>query len=240
MSRDIFLHEFIDIVGLGAWPYMEHTRGAQGEEKVGLQLLGTWYTVGCTGRWSQVVNIWQLPGGWPTWCDTIDRLGLKRQKNQDLTGWWNEAFKHRTGGFDRQMAGAPGCPNMESLARDKIRGTMFVHELSQVRAGAALDYLAAMREEWLPVAQEHGLRLVGLYEVLMSDTEVVTVWASDIESICNLGRVYDASRGLDSEVEPDDRVLSWRRRTREFCTQWREELMVPYPGTICCPEGEDA
>ena len=28
MSRSIFLHEFIDIVGLGAWPYMEHTRQA--------------------------------------------------------------------------------------------------------------------------------------------------------------------------------------------------------------------
>ena len=41
----------------------------------------------------------------------------------------------------------PGCPTLASLRRDGVRGTMFVHELSQVRPGAALDYLAAMREE---------------------------------------------------------------------------------------------
>ncbi len=239
MSRPIFLHEFIDIVGLGAWPYMEHTVEAEGDEKVGLQLLGTWYTVGCTGRWSQVVNIWESPGGWPAWRDSIDRLGLKRRANQKLTGWWNEALNYRTGGFDRQLAGLPGGPTIESLRADDVRGTTFVHELTEVRPGAALDYLEAMREEWIPVAREYGLEPVGLYEVLMSDTEVVTVWASDIDSIVRLGRTYDAARGLDAEVPGDERVVSWRRRAREFTTRWREELMVPCPGTVCCPsEGE--
>ena len=235
MSRDIFLHEFIDIVGLGAWPYMEHTVQAKGEETNGMELLGTWYTVGCTGRWSQCVNIWEFPGGWPQWQDTMDRLGLKRKANRELTGWWNEAFKHRTGGFDRQMAGAPGCHNMASLAREQIRGTMFVHELSEVRAGAALEYLAAMREEWLPVCADYGLAPVGLYEVLNLDTEACTVWAGDIEGIVKMGRAYDAARGLDDEVEADDRILAWRRRAREFCTRWREELMVPCPGTLTGP-----
>ena len=235
MSRDIFLHEIIDIVGLGAWPYMRHTISCSGEEANGLELLGTWYTVGCTGRWSQCINIWELPGGWEGWQDSIDRLGLKREKNSELTGWWNEAHKHRTGGFDRQLAGIPGCPTMASLTRDQVRGTTFVHELSKVRPGAALDYLQAMQEEWVPVAREHGLQPVGLYEVLMSDTEVCTVWASDIDKIVQLGRTYDACRGLDDTVEADDRVLAWRKRAREFCTDWREERMTPCPGTICCP-----
>ena len=236
MSRSIFLHEYIDIVGLGAWPYMEHTVKAQGDEKVEMELLGTWYTVGCTGRWSQVINIWEFPAGWPGWRHSIDRLGLKRKANQALTGWWNEALKYRTGGYDRQMAGIPGCPTIAELRRRGVRGTMFVHELSQVHPGAALDYLRAIEKDWVPVAREYGLEPVGLYEVLMHDTEVVTVWASDIDSIVKLGRVYDAARGLDAEVEPDLRVLAWRQRAREFCTRWREELMVPCPGTVCCPE----
>jgi hypothetical protein len=126
---------------------------------------------------------------------------------------------------------------MASLTRDQVRGTTFVHELSQVRPGAALDYLQAMQEEWVPVAREYGLEPVGLYEVLMSDTEVVTVWASDIDRIVRLGRTYDACRGLDDGVEPDERVSGWRSRAREFCTQWREELMTPCPGTLCCPAG---
>ena len=100
--------------------------------------------------------------------------------------------------------------------------------------GAGPEYLQAMREEWVPVAREYGLEPVGLYEVLMNDTEVVTVWASDIDSIVNLARTGDACRGLDDEAEADDRVATWRRRAREFCTHWREELMVPCPGTTCC------
>ena len=129
---------------------------------------------------------------------------------------------------------------MASLTRDQVRGTTFVHELSQVRPGAALDYLQAMQEEWVPVAREYGLEPVGLYEVLMSDTEVVTVWASDIDSIVKVGKTYDACRGLDSSVEADDRVGSWRARAREFCTAWREELMTPCPGTICSRADTDA
>ena len=235
MARDIFLHEIIDIVGLGAWPYMRHTLDCLGDEANGMQLVGTWYTVGCTGRWSQCINMWEFPNGWDGWCSSIDRLGLKREANTDLTGWWNEAHKYRTGGFDRQLAGIPGCPNMESLQRDQVRGSTFVHELSQVRPGAALDYLQAMQEEWVPVAREYGLEPVGLYEVLMSDTEVVTIWASEIDRIVNLGRTYDACRGLDETVAADDRVHQWRERARQFCTQWREELMTPCPGTICAP-----
>ena len=134
------------------------------------------------------------------------------------------------------MAGAPGCPTMESLAAEGVRGDVFVHELSEVRAGAALDYLGAMQEEWVPVAREYGLRPVGLYEVLMSDTEVVTVWAGNIEAVVALGRAYDACRGLDDGAKADDRVLRWRERAREYTTRWREELMTPCPGTVCCPE----
>ena len=235
MSRDIFLHEFIDIVGLGAWPYMEHTATCSGEQANGLELLGTWYTMGLTGRWSQCVNIWELPGGWEGWRDSIDRLGLKRKANKDLTGWWNEALNYRTGGFDRQLAGIPGCPTMATLERDGVRGTAFVHELSEVRPGAALEYLQAMQEEWVPVMHDYGLRPVGLYEVLMSDSEACSIWAGDVEGIVRLGRAYDAARGLDAEEFADERVLRWRNRAREYTTKFREELMTPCPGTICCP-----
>ena len=236
MSRDIFLHEVIDIVGQNAWPYMEHTVSCSGEEANGLELLGTWYTVGCTGRWTQVVNIWELPGGWVGWRDTLDRLGLKRKANKELESWWEEAYKLRSGGYDRQLAGIPGGPNRQSLSENARTGAMCTHELTEVRPGAGLEYLQAMQEEWVPVAREYGLEPVGLYEVLMHDTEVVTVFAGSVDAVVKIGRAYDACRGLDSEVPADDRILSWRRRAREFCTRWREELMVPGPGTICCPE----
>ena len=116
------LHEFIDIVGQHQWDYMEHAKAQAGHEKVDFELFGTWYTMGITGRWPQVVNVWDIPGGWDGWAAKVDRLGMKRMSNQHLEGWWETAYTYRTGGFDRLLAGAPGCPTSASLAADGVRG----------------------------------------------------------------------------------------------------------------------
>nr|MBA2326217.1 hypothetical protein [Actinomycetota bacterium] len=103
-------------------------------------------------------------------------------------------------------------------------GSVFVHELSQVRPGAAPHYLAAVRDEWQPVLADHGHALVGLYEVLLTDVEVLTVWATDPAGYEALGRATDEGS--------DDRIARWRARARDYLTRWREELMTPYPGTL--------
>jgi hypothetical protein len=236
MSRDLYLHEYIDIVGLGAWPYMEHVKTARGDEIITFQLLGTWYTIGCTGRWSQVVNIWEVPNGWDGWGVIVDRLNLKRKDNTDLEGWWNEALKHRTGGYDRIMGAGPGNMSIADIQRKGIKASLFVHELSTVRPGAGLDYLRAVQEEWAPVAAEHGHTLVGSYEVLLHDTEVVNVWATSVQAHVELGKSYDAARGFAHKgIQGDDRIVKWRSRAREFTTRWREELLTPCPGTLMGP-----
>ena len=101
----LYLHEFIDIVGQHQWDYMEHAKAQAGHEKVDFELFGTWYTMGITGRWPQVVNIWDIPGGWDGWAAKVDRLGMKRMSNAHLEGWWEKAYTYRTGGFDRLLAG---------------------------------------------------------------------------------------------------------------------------------------
>jgi hypothetical protein len=121
------------------------------------------------------------------------------------------------------LGAAPGCPTIASLREAGVDGSVFVHELSECRPGAALDYLAAVREEWVPVMADHGHSLVGLYEVLLTDTEVMTVWATDATGHEALGRAGDAA---------DARIVRWRSRAREYLTRWREELMTPYPGTL--------
>ena len=162
-DRDLFLHEIIDIVGQHQWSYMEHVKAQSGHEKVDFELLGTWYTMGITGRWPQVVNIWEVPGGWDGWYGKVDRLGMKRMSNRPLEGWWETAFGYRTGGFDRLLGAAPGSPNVDSLAADAVSGSLFVHELTEVRPGSALDYLDAVRRERVPLIAEHGHQLVGLW-----------------------------------------------------------------------------
>ena len=238
-NRQLYLHELIDIVGQNQWDYMEHAKAQKGHEKVDFELLGTWYVMGITGRWPQVVNIWEIPGGWDGWYGKVDRLNLKRRTNAHLEKWWETAFTYRTGGYDRLLAGHPGCPDLATLVAQDVRGTLFVHELTEVRPGTALEYLDAVREIRQPILEDHGHRLVGLWEVLLHDTEVCTVWATDVASHVELGKAYDVTRGLLSEeaagVAGDGRIAEWHRTARQWTTRWREELMTPAPGTACGP-----
>jgi len=225
-ARNVYLHEIIDIVGEGAMPYMEHTvaRGASDASGGTLGLVGTWYVMGSTGRWPQVVNLWECVGGWDGWRALMERTNLQRTRTPELEEWWRRALEVRTGGFDRLMAGAPGCPSLADLTASGLTASVFVHELSRCRAGAALDYLAAVREEWAPVLADHGHTPVGLYEVLLTDREVMTIWATDPSAHCAL---------MAAEVEgTDDRIARWRERARTFLTDRREELMTPHPSSL--------
>jgi hypothetical protein len=225
--RGLWLHEVIDIVGHRARDYMAHTLQQSGDEKVNFRLQGTWYTMGITGRWPQVINIWDVPGGWDGWLEAVDRLNLERPANKELEAWWLEALKMRSGGFDRLLASVPGCPTTEELVERGVRGTLFVHELTEVRPGAAADYLASIREEKAGVLAQHGHTLTGLYEVLLCDHEVVVTWATDPAGHVALQRARDGE---------DDRLLAWERTARQHTVRRREELMTPQPGIPIGPE----
>ncbi|MEJ5254185.1 MAG: hypothetical protein WHS89_02430 [Acidimicrobiales bacterium] len=237
--RPLYLHEVIDIRGEQAVAYMEHSvLGFRSETADrGLELYGTWYVMGSTGRWPQVVNIWEMADGWDGWERLCRSTNLRREANEELTRWWREAYERRTGGFDRLLGSLPGTRTLADLAVEPITATLFVHELTTVRPGAAVEYLEAVRDEWAPIAADHGHTLVGLFEVLLCDTEVCTLWATDLESHVAMGKAADAARGYGGgEVDADERILAWRARARELTTRWREELMIPCPGTPMGPD----
>jgi hypothetical protein len=106
-----------------------------------------------------------------------------------------------------------------------------------VRPGTALDYLAAVREERAPLLAEYGHTLVGLYEVLMNDYEVCTIWATDAGAHVRVGKARDVARGLATETDTpaDPRFEAWHERARTWAVRWREELMTPHVGSLCAP-----
>ncbi len=240
MARELYLHETVDIIGEGAVPYMEKSvvgfDSARTADR-GLTLFGTWYVQGSTGRWPQVVNVWEMVDGWEGWRRLCASTNLRREANEELRAWWKMSYEWRSGGLDRLMGAMPGSPTLAELVAAGAKGTLFVHELSQVRPGAGPDYLGAVREEWAPVMAEHGHTLVGLWEVLLGDTEVCTLWASNLDAHIELARASDAARGFDSPgAKADARIPAWRKRARQYCTRWREELLIPCPGTPLGPE----
>jgi len=223
-DRALFLHEVVDIVGRGGAAYMAHVLGFDADATAarGLALVGTWEVVGTTGRWPQVVNVWELDG-WDGWARLAERTNVAKAANAELAEWWDEAHRHRTGGYDRLLAGAPGCPDRASLAATGVHGSWFVHELSHVRPGVGPDYLAAVLEQRVPAMAERGIALVGLYDAVLSDTEVCTIWATDVATHSALLRDGDP----------------WPAIARQWCTRWREELMTPGAGSpLAAPQEE--
>jgi hypothetical protein len=90
-----------------------------------------------------------------------------------------------------------------------------------------------------PTLAEHGHTVVGLWEVLLGDSEVCTLWATDLDAHIALGKATDAARGLDPDVatsDADTRLAEWPSKAREWCVRRREELMIPCPRTVMGPD----
>lgn len=212
MSASLFLHEVVDIVGEGARPYMELMVRTNTDSIAdrGMELFGTFQVVGMTGRWPQVINVWTIDG-WEGWRRSLVAANLKREENTALKEWWDDAYRHRSGGFDRLLRATTVDP--------AAKGELFVHEISKVRPGAGPDYLAAVREQRVPAMAERGIHLVGLYDTVLDDTEVCTIWATDIAAHTDLLRDGDP----------------WPAVARRWCTRWHEELMTPGAGSPLAP-----
>jgi hypothetical protein len=241
--RNLYLHEVVDVVGQGQYDYMEHLWQdpvLRMPEMFSLQ--GSFYVCAAGGgRWPQVVNIWDVgTKGWEGWAANVDRMNLKRRK-AFYGDWWDQAAQWRSGGFDRLCGGAPGSPTTDEIAAQGIRGTLFVQEILTVRPGTQLEFLAAVVDERVPLMREYGHAATGLYEVMSNQHEVVMVWATDLQAHLRMRQNRDAARGLSDEGEPDERLVSWDRRSAEYVTGGDTHIMTPLPRTVYGPlDWEDA
>ena len=237
MERPLHLYEHVDIVGQGAYEYMDHLKVDPTEAMPGMtKLQGTFYTIGMTGRWPQVINIWDIGSeGWKGLAKNLDRLNLKRRK-AFYGDWWDEAAQWRSGGFDRLCGGVPGSPSTTEIAEAGITGTLFVNEILTVRPGMPLEFLAAVVQERVPLMADYGHSPTGLYEVLNNQHEVVMVWAADIASHMTYRQNRDTTRGLCDEGTIDDRITAWEQRSAEYVTGGDTHLMTPLPLTVYGPD----
>src|SRR5436190_1420877 len=65
VNSKVYIHEFIDIIGQNRARYMHHMTanwGPIGRQERNMLCFGVWGTVGSTGRWPEVVNLWELDG----------------------------------------------------------------------------------------------------------------------------------------------------------------------------------
>lgn len=199
-----------------------------------IDLVGAFYAIGITGHEQfKAVTLWDCVGGW----DGGWRQMMEIYDNVKPELFLSNIDDLRHKAYSRPMGAVPGTPDLQALKAEKYTAPFFLHEVARVRPGAGPDYLAAVREERAPILADHNHRLVGLYDVLLGDSEVVTFWGTDLDSHLELQRSRDAALGLDDEVEADERLLSWQKSARQFLDgPWRETLLAPYPGSRLSPQ----
>jgi hypothetical protein len=225
MNEKVYIHELIDIIGHNRAKYMHHMTAnwcpVARQERAQL-CVGVWGTVGSTGRWPEVVNLWELDG----WDGLVHDFGheLSHGSLQDpsLAAWWSVAASLRRGGVDRILVPEPWTRSIEELIADGVRGAPYVHELVTVPPGRASDFLAAFRGEGVAAITDLGLGfdLVGAYRVAMvNDSECIVIWAvPGWEAWAAFERAW-LGGGL----------AAWRRTTLDLGADWRRTLLVDSP-----------
>jgi hypothetical protein len=219
----VYIHELIRIRGHNRVKYMHHMTAnwvpvALRERRQ--RCFGVWATVGSTGRWPEVVNVWELDGWDGLIANFEHEFAGGGTQDPSLAEWWATAATFRRGGVDRILVPAPWTRPIDQLVADGVRGAVYAHELVTMRPGAAGDYLDALHSVGIGVCGALGAELVGAFRVAMvNDSECVVIWA--FASWAAWAAFEQAQRG---EV-----LAPWRDALDGVGADWRRTLLVDAP-----------
>lgn len=220
----IYIHELVEITGQNRARYMHHITANWspiGQAEREQLCFGIWGTVGSTGRWPEVINMWEHPG-WPGIAANFEHeLEHPTLQDPSLAEWWAEAAAFRSGGFDRLLRPAPWSPTIDRLVADGVRGAAYAHELVQVRPGTSAQYLELVREVAVPAMDRFGMTLVGAFETAMvNDSECLVLWAFP---------TWQEWGSYEAAHRRDPGLTVWRARTSEVVVDFRRTLAVDAP-----------
>jgi len=224
VTAKVYIHELIDITGHNRARYMHHMTANWcpiAREERNQLCLGVWATVGSTGPWPQVVNMWELDGWEGLVANFEHELGGGRDQDPSLAAWWAEAAALRRGGVDRIVVAEPDTRSVDELVADGVQGALYAHELVTVPIGAVGAYLEALRDIGRSAVESLGLQLVGAYRVAMvNDSECVVLWAiPDWSTWAH----YEQAWFTAGDLGP------WRATTIGLGADWRRQLLVDSP-----------
>jgi hypothetical protein len=227
MNDKLYIHEFIDITGQNRARYMQHMTAnfsPMAQEDRNQLCYGVWGVLGSTGRWPEVVNVWELDG--------IDgaadyfRLELSDPSMQDprMARWWAAAVPLRSGGNDRLMVPAPWTRTITELCADGARGAVYAHDRLALRPGTSPSYLDMLRDRGRELHARYGWELAGAWETLMVDeSECFVLWALPS---------WESWAEHEKARKTDAPLAAWRRDAREIVTSTSRILLIDAP---LCP-----
>jgi hypothetical protein len=224
INEKVYIHELVDIRDQNRAKYMFHITANWspiGQAEREQLCYGIWGTVGSTGRWPEVVNMWEHPGWAGMAANFAHEFEHPTLQDPSLASWWAEAAKFRRGGFDRLLTPAPWSPTIDDLLAAGVKGQVYAHELVKLTPRTSPEFLEVVREHAISAYAELGVRLVGAFEnALCDDAEALLIWA--FPTWASWGEFEAAQRKNAS-------VLAWRDRTRGMTVEWDRTLMVDAP-----------
>jgi hypothetical protein len=172
----------------------------------GVRLVGVWATVGSTAEWPEVCVQWEM--------DDWDHFGRAQagqypmeERDVFLTDLWNQALEYRHRGHSMLLRAAPFSPALETVLAAGITGDIILHEDVRSLPGKMGDYHAALRDEYLPLAESRGLRLLGAYEHAILPNTGLNLWVL---------RDWAHWQTLMEEEPADDELREWTERQGEW------------------------
>jgi hypothetical protein len=217
----VYIHELIEVRGHNRARYQHHMTAnwvPVALEQRNQRCYGVWSTVGSTGRWPEVVNMWELEG----WDGLVRNFEIEtaggRDQDPALAEWWAVAAELRRGGFDRILVPDDESRPIDQLCTDGVRGELYCHEIVTVPPGRSLELLVAVRAEGEDAYEAEGLELVGAFRTAMrADDEAVLVWA------CPSWATWGA---FEQAWEVGGELASWRRTLLDLGASWHRTLLV--------------
>jgi hypothetical protein len=224
MAEKVYIHELIDILGHNRARYLHHMTAnwcPVGREQRNQLCLGVWATLGSTGPWPEVVNMWELDGWDGLAANFAFETGHGRDQDPALAEWWAAAASLRRGGVDRIVVATEWTRGVEELCAAGVRGEVYAHELVTLPPGGSPAFLAALESEGLPATAALGVEPVGAYRVAMADdSEAIVVWAlPDWATWVAYERAW----------EPEGALAGWRSTLLGLGASWKRQLLIDAP-----------
>lgn len=220
----VYIHEFIDVIGHNRARYMHHMTAnwcPVAREERNQLCFGVWATVGATGRWPEVVNLWEISDWDGLAADFEHELVGSGAQDPSLVEWWAAAASLRRGGVDRIVVPEPWSPSIEEHTAAGTRGAVYAHEVVTTAPGEVQRYLDALHDVGVGAYGEQGLVPIGAFHTAMgSRDEAIVIWAiPDWPTWATFERTWD-----------DDRTRwPWRMHADAMSVRTRRTLLVDAP-----------
>jgi hypothetical protein len=224
VSGKVYIHELIDVIGHNRARYMHHMTAnwcPVAREERNQLCFGVWGTVGSTGRWPEVVNMWELDGWDGLVANFSHELSHASLQDPSLAEWWSVAAELRRGGVDRIVVPEPWCDPIDALVARGVRGEVYAHELFGCPPGRSREVLAQLHDVARPAAEELGLTCVGAFDVAMvNESECLAIWALP---------EWAAWAGYEQAWGPSGALRPWAEWLASSGTAMRRTLLVDAP-----------